>query len=76
MKSRSKVFSDLYATDKPQVLTAGEPGPDIAPALEIPPAPNVIAEVGHYIRRYAILLEVAYLPLATWTVTCICPNGT
>ena len=34
----------------------------------LPPAPNVIAEVENFIRRYAILPELAYLPLATWTV--------
>jgi Protein of unknown function (DUF3631) len=56
-------------------VTAEEVGPEIAAALDIPPRPNVIAEVERFIRRYAILPEMAYLPLATWTVAAYAPEA-
>jgi hypothetical protein len=40
-----------------------------------PAAPNVIAEVERFIRRYAILPDMAYLPLATWTVATYMPDA-
>ncbi len=41
----------------------------------LPPAPNVIAEVERFIRRYAVLPDMAYLPLATWTVAAYMPDA-
>jgi hypothetical protein len=75
MKKLTKLICNLFAKDEPQVLTAEEAGPEIAGALEIPPAPNVIAEAERFVRRYAILPEIAYLPLATWTVATYMPEA-
>lgn len=49
-------------------VTAEETGPEIAKALGLPTPPDVIRQVESFVRRYAILPDVAYLPLATWAV--------
>lgn len=36
--------------------------------LEPPPPPNVIGEAGRFIRRFCVLPESAYLPLALWAI--------
>jgi hypothetical protein len=74
MKNLAEWFTDLRKY-KSQVLTAEEAGPEIALAPDIPPAPNVIAEAERLIRRYAILPEMAYLPLATWAVATHVPEA-
>jgi hypothetical protein len=55
-------------------VTAEYVGPEMAAELNLPQPPNVIAEAERVIRRYAILPEVAYLPLATWTVAAYAPE--
>jgi hypothetical protein len=47
-------------------ITAEETGPEIAAPLDLPIPPDVIRQAEDFIRRYAILPDVAYMPLATW----------
>jgi Protein of unknown function (DUF3631) len=50
-------------------ITASDVGPDIAAELNLPLAPpiaDVIADAEWFIRRFCILPDSAYLPLATW----------
>lgn len=47
-------------------ITAEDVEPEIAAALELP---NVIVSVEAFIRRFCILPDAAYLPLAIWAVT-------
>ncbi|HWG21429.1 MAG TPA: DUF3631 domain-containing protein [Terracidiphilus sp.] len=63
------------ASDPLAGVTAEETGPEIAAALELPPAPNVILEAENLIRRFAILPDAAYLPLATWAVATYMPDA-
>lgn len=52
-------------------ITALDVDSEIAAALGIPaspPLPDVIGEVEGFIRRFAVLPDAAYLPLATWVV--------
>ena len=52
-------------------VTAEDVGPEIAAALDIspaPPLPKVTGDVETFIRRFAVLPDAAYLPLATWAV--------
>jgi hypothetical protein len=58
---------ELFPANDPLAgVCAAETGPEIAAALELPPAPNVIREVEQFIRRFVIFPEHAYLPLAAW----------
>jgi hypothetical protein len=54
--------------DPPAEVTAEEVRREIAAELELSEAPNVIRQVEDFIRRYAILPDAAYLPLATLAV--------
>jgi hypothetical protein len=50
-------------------VTADEVGPEIAATLGLLPAPiipDLVEQLEQFIRRYAVLPESAYLPLATW----------
>ncbi len=52
-------------------VTAEFAGPEIAAELGIPPAPpmpDVIGSAEQFIRRFAVLPDSGYLPLATWAV--------
>jgi len=52
-------------------VTVEDIGPEIAAELGIKlasPPPDVIGEAERFIRRFAILPDAAYLPLATWAV--------
>ena len=58
-------------TDLLASVTVEDVGPEIAAALDIspaPPPPNVTGDAERFIRRFAVLPDAAYLPLATWTV--------
>jgi hypothetical protein len=51
--------------------TEDDVGPEIAAELGLapsPPPPDVIGEVDRFIRRFAVLPDAAYLPLAVWAV--------
>jgi hypothetical protein len=63
------------ASDPLAGVTAEETGPEIAAALGLPPAPNAIQEAETFIRRYAILPDAAYLPLAAWAVATYVPDA-
>lgn len=47
-------------------ITAEEVGPEIAAALDLPPAADVIGDAEAFIRRYAIMPDAAYLPVSLW----------
>jgi hypothetical protein len=68
-------FGELFpGGDRLADVTAHDVGPEIAVALGLPSAPpvvlprNVIAEVENFIRRFCVMRDAAYLPLATWVV--------
>lgn len=51
--------------------TVDDVGPEIAAELGFassPPPPDVIGEAERFIRRFAVLPDAAYLPLAVWAV--------
>ena len=57
--------------DPLESVTAEDVGPEIAAALgisEAAPLPNVTGSVEEFIRRFAVLPDAAYLPLATWAI--------
>lgn len=73
--SDSGAVDVMLPESEPLTGIAEEPGPDISAVLEILPAPNVIAEAERLFRRYAVLPEMAYLPLATWSVAAYIPDA-
>jgi len=52
-------------------VTVEDVGLEIAAALDIspaPPLPNMTGDVESFIRRFAVLPDAAYFPLAMWTI--------
>jgi hypothetical protein len=69
MNRQAELFdtSGIFSERDPLVgLKAEETGPEIAAALGLPTAPDVIGVVESFIRRYAVMPDAAYLPVALW----------